>query len=478
MTSRFYDDQSTLEPDYSAIEGYLDYPEVPLEIAMEQLKDVLPRIMGYVQIAKARCEHPADGLTSDESASIYLYTMEAVGVYKKLNQILEKNQLSLLTPWFLFLRLFHTALEKLPSQRRSVWRSVNGDITTQNQGDFTDGKLFTWWRVTSCTANVKIVKRFMKNNGPNTLIMINCINGKLVDRHSSYPREQEIILLPGTQLTVIGEPMEWNDLRVTHLDEVPRHNPMTIPAPNAACSLEFENIETPPTNKYMSSPTDIISYLTETFWSITNSILLPAFSIFDENILTDSNANNSVSHAETCDSQLASLGPFMLCNSDRFTETFLLVDGGYYEGEQLNGKRHGRGCFFFPNGDTYDGEWHHDHMTGKGIWMSINKGKYEGDFLDGERHGRGVYTHPDGGIYDGQWRYGYRYGKGIELYSDGTVYDGDWAHDHRHGFGMQTCPSGNKYKGEFRNSEFHGWGEYISTKGTKRRGQWEYGKPC
>ncbi|CAF3449726.1 unnamed protein product, partial [Rotaria sp. Silwood2] len=51
-------------------------PLVSIEKAVEPLLARLPGIQTKVWIAKQNCETPADGLSSDESASIYLYSME------------------------------------------------------------------------------------------------------------------------------------------------------------------------------------------------------------------------------------------------------------------------------------------------------------------------------------------------------------------------------------------------------------------
>ena len=40
-----------------------------------------------------------------------------------------------------------------------------------------------------------------------------------------------------------------------------------------------------------------------------------------------------------------------------------------YEGEYLNGKKHGWGTFTWPNGELYVGEWKNDQMHGNGLSM-------------------------------------------------------------------------------------------------------------
>lgn len=42
----------------------------------------------------------------------------------------------------------------------------------------------------------------------------------------------------------------------------------------------------------------------------------------------------------------------------------------------------------FKNGDTYEGSWYEDEITGKGKWIWKNGGVYEGDCVNGIRHGK------------------------------------------------------------------------------------------
>ena len=51
---------------------------------------------------------------------------------------------------------------------------------------------------------------------------------------------------------------------------------------------------------------------------------------------------------------------------------------------------------------------------------------YDGEFVDGKRHGRGVYKYPDGSQYDGEFRDGERCGRGVEKYANGAQYDGEF----------------------------------------------------
>lgn len=114
------------------IGGYQNQPLLPLEEACKPLEKLLPDLRRRVWIAKKNCSHPADGLTVDESASIQLYTMEwDNSLYASLNKELRKSNRQGLHLWFPYLKLFLTALFKLPSYRGVIWRGINGDLSDQ-----------------------------------------------------------------------------------------------------------------------------------------------------------------------------------------------------------------------------------------------------------------------------------------------------------------------------------------------------------
>ena len=75
---------------------------------------------------------------------------------------------------------------------------------------------------------------------------------------------------------------------------------------------------------------------------------------------------------------------------------------GTYEGEMKNGKREGKGKFFFLNGDLYEGEFKNDCKDIHGKYTYSNKDIYEGDINKGEIDGKGKYTYVEGDIYEGE----------------------------------------------------------------------------
>jgi hypothetical protein len=127
-------------------------------------------------------------------------------LYDILNQRLRSKNRATLIPWFLFLKLFFTALYKLPSFKGTIWRSVRGNLTDQ----YDENQI--WWGVSSCTETMKIMERFVGRDGVRTIFNIESINGKAIRDHSYFNEENEILLMPGTYLQVVDKWTPAKDL--------------------------------------------------------------------------------------------------------------------------------------------------------------------------------------------------------------------------------------------------------------------------
>ncbi|CAF1470104.1 unnamed protein product [Adineta ricciae] len=205
------------------IDGYQDEPLVPLEESVSPVTHLFTNLAQYIWIAKRNCQKPLDDLTQDESAAIYLYTMQFPrdqSLYLILNRFLRTENRDALTPWFKYLKLFLTALFKLQSVRATVWRGVRGeDLSDQ----YPTGHEFAWWGITSCTATPDVLEKtsFLGKTGVRTLFSIECLNGKSIKQHSYFSKtEEEIVLLPGTFFKVVGQVNPAEGLHIIHLKEI------------------------------------------------------------------------------------------------------------------------------------------------------------------------------------------------------------------------------------------------------------------
>ncbi|CAF0832781.1 unnamed protein product [Adineta steineri] len=206
------------------IYGYRSEKLVTIEEALESIQSQIDELPYYIKIAKKHCHYPSEhGLTHDESASIYIYTMEwgEQTLYRVLNQTLRNENRHLLKVWFPYLKLFDTALNKLPTVKEIVWRGVAEDIGK----NFAKNQIITWWSINSCSSSVNIIKEFLGNEKNSTMFLIEAVNGKQISGYTEYESEDEIILRMGTEFRVKSNALDHpNGLYVVHLIEIDEEN--------------------------------------------------------------------------------------------------------------------------------------------------------------------------------------------------------------------------------------------------------------
>ena len=83
-------------------------------------------------------------------------------------------------------------------------------------------------------------------------------------------------------------------------------------------------------------------------------------------------------------------------------------NGDTYDGEILNGMKHGKGTYKWSKGASYDGAWKNDVMSGKGtfLYTSDSYPKLVVTFKDGKPNGDGTYTTKNGKSYKTTWKDG------------------------------------------------------------------------
>ena len=185
------------------IGGYWNEKLVPLEDALQPVESFFQDLKRSIKTAKKYCTYPSQhNLTHDESAALYLYTMEGGenSFYKVLNEALRSENRPALKIWFRFLRLFEEAFKKLPIVKGSVWRGVPNDISDQ----FKNGQVVTWWSISSCSQSLHVIKDFLGSGSNSTLLMIEAVNARDISSYSYYPNEDEVLLGLGTELRVKG----------------------------------------------------------------------------------------------------------------------------------------------------------------------------------------------------------------------------------------------------------------------------------
>jgi len=240
--------------------GYENEPLVSLEESIKSLIHLFnDDIHRYVYIAKQNTRQPKDDLTPDESAAIHLYSMQWNPVddslYIHLNRALRAVNRQDLTPWFSYLKLFLTALFKLPSCHKTIWRGVKGDLSAQYNKD----QDIIWWGVSSCAISVSVIEQFIGKTGTRTIFSIEAINAKFIREHAYFKEEDEIILPPGTHLKVIDKMQPAKDLTIIHLREVTGTFPLVASPFNNDNQQQQSTTNSPPSPKHQDQQQEIRS---------------------------------------------------------------------------------------------------------------------------------------------------------------------------------------------------------------------------
>lgn len=204
----------------SPIGGYEEMPLVSLGEAVEKLVHLLPAVQRYADIAKQRCKNSVDGLSPDESASIMLYSMQWKPLdkclYVALNTTLRCADRENLKPWFLYLRLFISALSHLPPLRETIYRGIKLDLSNE----YKIGETIIWWGFSSCTTDVTVLQSelFLGKEDTRTMFTVTCESARSIKKHSYYPTEDEMLIFAGTQFKVTGC-LDQGDLHIIQLRE-------------------------------------------------------------------------------------------------------------------------------------------------------------------------------------------------------------------------------------------------------------------
>ncbi|XP_039104225.1 MORN repeat-containing protein 1 isoform X2 [Hyaena hyaena] len=156
----------------------------------------------------------------------------------------------------------------------------------------------------------------------------------------------------------------------------------------------------------------------------------------------------------------------------------LFKDGGYYEGEFVDGEITGEGCrIWASSGNTYSGQFVLGEPQGHGVMKYKAGGYYEGELSHGVREGYGHLVDRDGQVYWGCFHDNQRHGQGHMAFRNGDKYEGDWVRDQRQGHGVLCCADGSTYEGQWHSDVFSGLGTMTHCSGAIYHGMWINGHP-
>lgn len=204
------------------LDGYEKVPLASLEDAIAPLVNLVDDVARMTWTVKQNASNPEDGLTSDESASIALFTLEWYPPERTfnviLNEILRSENKNLVKPWFAYLRLLFHALSKLNNVSSVVYQGTKKELTQTYQKNTT----FTSWDLMICTSAISTLEEesTFGKSGRRTMFTIQCQSGKDIRRHAFDPSRDEVLLFPGRQFRVISCLGAADDLTIVQVEEL------------------------------------------------------------------------------------------------------------------------------------------------------------------------------------------------------------------------------------------------------------------
>ena len=130
-------------------------------------------------------------------AAILLYTGNSI--YAELNRCLRLEWKKVPKYWR-YLRLLLEGIHKMPTKPVTLWRGIAADL----YDEYEEGKVVTWWTVSSCTSEKSVAENFMNQLGSSsTLLTLHTKTACDISLLSFFSHEKESLLKPGTKLRVL-----------------------------------------------------------------------------------------------------------------------------------------------------------------------------------------------------------------------------------------------------------------------------------
>ena len=281
LAERFFDVNQEFLQKIPPMIDYRSQPLVTLEEIIKKFPTSSQNIDYMMKVAKSKVFLSTYGLTPDEAAAVHLYTMRHPESDRdmscQLNTALRLRFRQLLTPWFSYLRLLITALNKLPSMKGTIWRYARGHVADNYRKDC------VWLGFGSCTRTKPSFEQRFNEYDVYTIFKIECTNGKVIRDFSDFPWENEVLLLPDTCLRVIRKENLQNRLNIVYLQEQGSPHIQLVPPSSFSSSIEktnatnhgFTSTKVQPGHEMISVPpsSKIVLRLINVFFLITTDCI-------------------------------------------------------------------------------------------------------------------------------------------------------------------------------------------------------------
>ncbi len=152
-------------------------------------------------------------------------------------------------------------------------------------------------------------------------------------------------------------------------------------------------------------------------------------------------------------------------------------NGDRYEGTFADDRPNGSGKYQFANGDTYEGEVKAGVVAGRGTYVTKSGDRIEGSFVGGLANGTGIYRFASGDRYEGELAGGKPHGKGRYFAKGGDRIEAPFVDGLAHGKGVYYFSNNDRYEGDIREGALTGTGAYFHASGQKYEGEMVNGVP-
>ena len=126
----------------------------------------------------------------------------------------------------------------------------------------------------------------------------------------------------------------------------------------------------------------------------------------------------------------------------------ILKDGSIFRGMFRNGKKNGKGKITWNDNSYYEGDFVNNYYEGYGVYVMLSKRKgYIGEWKEGKMHGFGVFFWPDGRSYVGYYDADKKHGYGIYSGKNNLRYEGKFKKGKQYGIGRIINEKGEKQLG-------------------------------
>lgn len=430
------------EQERPAVDEYENNETLSLEKVLEPLITTIEQLKFYLKQAKSLSINDTKyGLDKDQSSAIYLYTHDwnKHSLNHELNKALDSGDKVNIQPWLGFLKLFYSALEKLPVIKQTIYRRISKDIQVQLK----DNSEIVCWQFVSCSTSKDIIE----NTGDQNYVVysIEALSAKSIAEYTSTPHDFEALLLPGTRLRVKSE---------TSLEEIGEVDDMETTSQEET----NENSTTKPDDKTNKA---VIIFENGSYYKATYvNGKKQGHGIYFDILNNDKPIEN-----QEIDEKANGEGACTFKNGDCFVGTY----------EQ--GIRQGFGILYQKDGLIKIGEWANDELVEEKHSKPSSSGEtYPWRDKDGKSHYYSIYYDDNGNRYLGNIHDDKAQGLGVRFWPDGSWYQGNFENDEKHGYGIYYDTNKGHYVGLWKNDEMHGYGKMIWKSKTKHVGYFENGK--